>query len=98
MLALLHLGSKVNAVHLAFTKELNLSIRSTDVVVQKIDNTMLDTYEMVVAAFLVENKANQVRFFKETFLVTNVSLEVVLGLLFLTLNSVDIDFWEYKLR
>ena len=53
---------------------------------------MLDTHGMVVAAFSVEDKANQVRFFEETFLVANVSPEVVLGMPFLTLSGADVDF------
>ena len=53
---------------------------------------------MVVAAFSVENKANQIRFFKETFLVANVSPEVVFGILFLTLSGADIDFLGRELR
>ena len=92
MLALFDLGSGVNTVHLAFAKELGFPIRPTDVGVQKNDSTMLETYEMVVAAFSVEDKANQVRFFEETFLVANISLEVVLGMLFLTLSGADVDF------
>lgn len=44
----------------------------------KIDDTMLDIYGMVVPTFSVTNNANQVKFFKENFLVTNVSLKVVL--------------------
>ena len=90
--ALLDSISKVNAVHPAFAKELGLFIRPTDVGVQKIDGTMLETYGIVVAAFLVEDKANQVRFFEETFLVTNVSLEVVFGMPSLTLSGADVDF------
>ena len=58
----------------------------------KIDSTTLDTYEMVVAAFSVEDKANQVRFFEKSFLTANVSPEVVFGKSFLTLSSVDVDF------
>ena len=59
---------------------------------------MLDTHGMVVVAFSVVYKANRVRFFEETFLVANVSSEVVLGMPFLTLSSADIDFsgWELK--
>ena len=38
------------------------------------------------------NTANQVRFFEETFLMANICLEVVLGMLFLTLSEADIDF------
>ena len=53
---------------------------------------------MVVAAFSVEDKANQLRFFEETFLVANVSPEVVLGMLFLTLSGADVDFLGRELR
>ena len=47
---------------------------------------------MVVAAFLVVNKANWVRFFEKTFLVANVSPEIVLGMPFLTLSDANVDF------
>ena len=53
---------------------------------------------MVVVAFLIENKTNRVRFFEETFLMANISPEVVFGILFLTLSSVDVDFSGRKLR
>ena len=58
MLALLNSGSEVNAVYPAFAKELGLSIRLTNVGAQKIDGTTLETYGMVVAVFLVKDKAN----------------------------------------
>ena len=56
--ALIDSGSEVNAVHLSFVKQLGLSIRPTNVRAQKIDGTTLDTYGMVVTAFLVVDKAN----------------------------------------
>ena len=92
MLALLDSGSEVNAIYPTLARKLGLPIRPTDVEAQKIDDTMLDTFEMVVTAFSVTNKANRVRFFEETFLVANISLEVVLGMLFLTLSGADVDF------
>ena len=52
---------------------------------------------MVVTAFLVTDKANRVRFFEETFLVAIVSLEIVLGMLFLILSGADVDFSGRKL-
>lgn len=57
---------------------------------------MLNTYKMIIAAFLLTEKANQVRFFEETFLLANVSLEVVLRMRFLILSGANIDFlgWE----
>ena len=59
---------------------------------------MLNTLRMVVVAFSVMDKANRVRFFKETFLVANVSPEVVLGMPFLTLSGADVDFSGRELR
>ena len=57
---------------------------------------MLNTFEMVVTVFSVTNKANQVKFFKEIFLVTNFSPKVVFEMPFSTLGDLDINFlgWE----
>ena len=52
---------------------------------------------MIVVAFSVTNKVNQVKFFKETFLVANVSLEIVFEILFLTLSGANIDFLDRDL-
>ena len=98
MSALFDSNSEVNAIHLAFAKELGLPIRPIDVGAQKIDGTMLDTYEIVVAAFLLINKANYVRFFKKTFLMANVSPEIVYEMLFFTLSDADVDFLGLELR
>ena len=53
---------------------------------------------MVVAAFLVTDQANKVRFFEETFLVANVSPDMVLEMPFLTLSGADVDFPKRELR
>ena len=94
MLELLDLNKKVNAVHLIFAKELGLSIKLMDNGIQKIDSTMLDTYGIVLVAFLMTDKANRVRFFKKTFLVANVSLKIVLRIFFLILSSTNIEFLD----
>ena len=96
--ALIDLGNEVNAIHPIFVKELGLPIRPINVGAQKIDGSTLDTYGMVVTAFSVTDKANQVRFFEETFLVANVSPEVVLRIPFLTLSGADVDFLDWDLR
>ena len=96
--ALFKSSSEVNAIHPTFAQKLRLSIRTTDVEAQKIDGTMLDTFEIVFVAFSVTDKANHVRFFEETFLVTNVSLEIVLGMSFFTLSGADVDISGRELR
>ena len=59
---------------------------------------MLETYEMVVATFSVGDKANLVRFFKKTFLMANISPDVILEIDFLTLSDADIDFLGRELQ
>lgn len=58
MSALFNSSNDVNIIHLTFIWELELSIRPTDVEVQKIDSIMLNTYGIVVAAFLIINKTH----------------------------------------
>lgn len=58
---------------------------------------MLDTYEIVVAAFSMTNKATRVKFFEEIFLVTNISPKIVLAILFLILSDANVDFLDWKL-
>ena len=51
---------------------------------------------MIVAAFLIINQANWVKFFKKGFLVANNHLEVVFEIFIFTLSNVDIDFLNQK--
>ena len=94
VLAVFDSSNKVDAVYPTFTKKIGLSIRSTDVGAQKIDGTTVDSYEKVVIAFLIMDKANRVRFFEKTFLMANISPEIVFGMPFLTLSSTNIDFLD----
>ncbi|MCJ1349417.1 hypothetical protein MMC31_007657 [Peltigera leucophlebia] len=88
--ALIDSGSEVNAMAPAYAKKLGLRIRKTDVGAQKIDGSALETYGMVIAGFQVQDKLGRARFFQETFLVTDTSMEVVFGMPFLTLSNADV--------
>ncbi len=89
---LLDSRSEVNAMNQAFAQQLGLKIRKTNVRVQKIDGTTLETYKMVVSTFSVSDKDGRERFFEESFLLIDVSPDIVLGMPFLTMSNVDIDF------
>ena len=95
--ALIDLDSKVNAMTLAYAKQLGLQVRKTVVKTQKIDGSLLQTFEMVIAGFQVEDKLGSVRFFQESFLLAETSMEVVLEMLFLNLSNADIQFAKKKL-
>ena len=60
---LLNSCSKVNAMSLAFTRKLSLHIRKTNVRAQKIDGSILKTFEMVIADFQIEDKGGRSKFF-----------------------------------
>ena len=53
---------------------------------------------MVLAGFSVQDKLTKVQFFEKTFLVADTSIEVVLGMFFLTLSNVDVQFVEKELK
>ncbi len=47
---------------------------------------------MVVSTFSILDKNGKVRFFEKNFLLVDVKLDIVLGMLFLTINNSNIDF------
>ena len=97
VLALLDSGSKVNAMISAHVANLGLKMRVTDVDAQKIDGFSPATYGIVIATFQIMNKIGCSWFFHETFSLADISIEVVLGMLFLTLENDDAQFVEKEL-
>ena len=81
-------------MHLAYTMKLGFCAKKINVDTQKIDRSHMDTFKMVIANWSVKNKLGKIWFFSETFLLTNIGLEVVLKMLFLTFSRVDIRFAE----
>ena len=53
MLAFFDLGNEINVIHLAFAETLVFVVQSTNFGTQKINNTILKTYEIIIAVFLV---------------------------------------------
>ncbi len=96
--ALLNSKSKVNARSQAFVQQLDLKICKTNVGTQKINGTTLETYEIVVSTFLVSDKDKRERFFKESFLLADIKLDIVLKMPFLTMNNLDINFHTWDLQ
>ncbi len=81
----------------AYATKLDLTTRKISVKAQKIDGSPLETYIMVSASFLLQDNQEKVRFFEETFLLADISLEVVLGMHFLALSNADFQFGAEEL-
>ncbi len=82
----------------AFAQQLGLKIRKTNVGAQKIDSTILETYGMVVSTFSELDRDGRERFFEESFLLADVSLDIVLRMPFLTMSNADVDFQARDLQ
>ena len=74
----------------AYVAKLGLKVRKTDIGVQKIDGSTFETFGIVLADFQVENKLRKAWFFQETFLLADISAEVVLYMPFLTLSNAEV--------
>ncbi len=96
--ALLNSGSEVNIMSQAFSLKLGLKIWITNVMAQKIDGITLEIYGIVVSLFFMSNQNGKEKFFQKSFLLVNVKQDVVLEMLFLTMNNVDIDFQTRNLQ
>ncbi len=53
---------------------------------------------MVVSTFSMSDKDGRERFFEESFLLADVRLDIVLGMLFLTISNPDVDFQARDLQ
>ena len=95
--ALVDSGSEVNAMTSAYAAKLGLQVQKTDIGAQKIDGSILEIFRIVLVDFQVEDKLGRVRFFQETFLLADISAEVVLGMPFLIFSNADVQFVEKKL-
>lgn len=85
-------GSKVNAITYIYTTLIGLAIKLSNVGAQKIDGSLLKIYEIVYVIFLVQDKKNQDRFFKEIVLLANTRMDMVLDMPFLSLSNANINF------
>ena len=94
--ALINSGSKVNAITPGYASKLGLKVRPTNVGAQKIVGSTLETFGMVPASFQVKDKLERPQYFQETFL-SDLSIEVVLEMPFLTLSNANIQFAQKKL-
>ena len=92
--ALLKGGSEVTALSPPYVKRLGLKARKTNIGVQKIDGFALETFEIVIADFQVEDKVDRPRFFQETFLMADTKFEMILKMPFLKISNTNVAFGE----
>ena len=66
----------------AYTTRLGLVIKTTNMNIKKIDGLLLKTYREGIVGFSLKYGLEKMRFFKETFLLAETSIEIVLEIFF----------------
>ena len=94
---MLNRSSKVNTINPDFARKLDLKVRKTNIVAQKIDGSALKTFKMMITDLYVEDKVGKPRFFSKTFLLANTKFKIILGISFLKFSNVDMLFGEKTL-
>lgn len=82
----------------SFAKKLGFYIHKTNVNIQKIDCNRPGTFNIVIAFFSVNNKNKKFCFFKKTFVLADISMNIAFEIFFLILNNVEVNFTNCKLK
>lgn len=94
---LIDFNSEINMMTLVYAKRLGLRTCQIKFEAQKMNNLSLEIFEIGIASFQIVDKFGRVQFFKETFLLVEISIKIVLKISFLTLSNMEIQFTEKKL-
>lgn len=73
---LINLSSEVNAIQPSFIKKLGFCIYKANIDAQKINSSRQKTFRMVIASFQIDNKDKKSCFFKLTFLLADISINI----------------------
>ena len=84
-------------MNLDYAWKLELKIWKTNIGAQKIDGFALETFEIVIADFQIENKARKPRFFQETILLANTKFEMILVIFFFKISNANVSFGKKTL-
>lgn len=79
-------------MQLSFIKELGFYVYKINVSAQKINVNRVKTFEMIIAFILIDNKNKKLHFFKKTFILADISIDITFSILFFILANVKINF------
>lgn len=95
---LIDTGNKANTMIPAYVSKLELGFCYTKVKIQKIDASIFQIFRMVLARFLIEKNLEKAQLFQKSFLLANISIKMVLEMLFLIYKNANVLFAKQKLK
>lgn len=81
-----------------FATRLSFHICKTNVGAKKIDGSKLETYEIVITSFQVDDNDKKFCVFEDTVLLANIGLNVTFEISFLTLKNIKVSFNNGELK
>ena len=90
--ALINSDGEINVITLGHASKLGLKIYFTDVKARKIKSSTFKILEIILTSLQVKDTLKRAWFFEKTFLLTDLSIKIVLKMLFLTLSIANIKF------
>lgn len=79
-------------ITLAYLVKLGITTQKTSIRAQKINNSLLETYNIFLTRFLLFESLSKVKHFKKSLLLAIISIEVILGISFRIFSNVDKEF------
>lgn len=76
----------------ALAHQLGFKTRKINIGIQKIDNTILEIYKIVLSTLSILDKDSKEKFFKEILLLADIKSNIVLKMPFLNMSNINIDF------
>lgn len=89
-------NSKVNIITPTYVAKLMFNPQKTSVRAQKIDDLPLKICKIAQASFLIPNYLKKVWFLGETFLLTDISMKLIVKMFFLLFSITNIQFTQLK--
>lgn len=83
---------------LIFAVKLGLTSRPINFDAQKTDDLYLNSYDMIIVEFSIQNSLGKIPFFEKCFLLADISIEIVLKMFFLNFSNANIKFMNAKLN
>lgn len=85
-------------MQLNLSKKLGVYIHKIDVYTQIIDGGSPETYKILIVLFWIYDKNWKCFFFKKTFLLADISMDITFGIHFITLNDIKVNLNNQELR
>lgn len=85
-------GIVFNAIKLVYSLKLGLKILCTNVGAQKIDDSIVKIFEIVITIFQIEDNLDLTQYFQETFLSADINMEIFLEIFFIISSNTNIQF------